>query len=60
MRLYDRQDLREQIAFIAYYFHWSYAEIVSFSHIERNVYCEEIMRIHQKEKGDQISLSEIR
>lgn len=59
MKIHDRGDLREQIAFLSYYFHWSYDEILHMSHLDRKAYCEEIMRIHREEQGTSISLKDI-
>lgn len=59
MRLHEQKDLRAQIAFLSYYFHWSYEEIICLSHIERKAYCNEIMSIHQKEQSDHVDLMDI-
>lgn len=56
MRIHEQRDLREQMAFISYYFHWSYEEILHLSHIERKAFCEEIMRIHRIQQGESIDL----
>ena len=36
------------MAFVAYYFHWSYDEIMNVEHLERRRWCEEISRINRK------------
>jgi hypothetical protein len=36
------------VAFIAYYFHWDYAQIMSLPHAERRVWCEQISGINRK------------
>ncbi|MFD5506586.1 DUF6760 family protein [Streptomyces sp. NPDC127051] len=38
--------LREETAYIAYHFHWSYADIVSMPHGERRAWVREIARIN--------------
>ncbi|WP_328803900.1 DUF6760 family protein [Paenibacillus glycinis] len=40
--------LYEEIAFIAYYFHWPHSEIMHLEHRERIRFCEEISTIHRK------------
>ncbi|MEX1030865.1 MAG: DUF6760 family protein [Paenibacillaceae bacterium] len=37
----------EEVSFIAYYYHWSYDQILSMEHRERRRWCEEISRIHR-------------
>jgi hypothetical protein len=36
------------MAFIAYYFHWSRAEIMELEHEERRRWCEEISKINRE------------
>ena len=40
--------LYEEMAFIAYYFHWSHAEIMQLEHDERRRWCREISRINRR------------
>jgi hypothetical protein len=49
---YPLDQLYEEIAFIAYYFHWPHAEIMNLEHRERRRWCEEISRINKKTGGD--------
>ena len=37
-----------EMAFIAYYFHWSRSEVLSLEHEERRRWCEEITRINRE------------
>jgi hypothetical protein len=37
----------EEIAFIAYHFHWSYDEILAMEHSDRKRWCEQISNINQ-------------
>ena len=46
--LYPADKIYEEIAFIAYYTHWSHGEIAAFSHAERKRWCSEISRINAK------------
>jgi hypothetical protein len=36
------------MAFIAFHFHWSHAELMNAEHRERRRWCEEISRINRK------------
>ena len=45
---YPEAQLYEEIAFIAYHFHWSYEEVLQMEHRERRRWCEEISRINQR------------
>ena len=45
---YPERQLYEEIAFIAYHFHWSYAEIMQLDHRERRRWCEEISKINRR------------
>jgi len=40
--------LYEEIAFLAYYFHWSRSELMLLPHKERIKFCEEISKINRK------------
>jgi hypothetical protein len=40
--------LYEEMAFVAYHFHWSYAEVMTVEHRERRRWCEEISKINRK------------
>jgi hypothetical protein len=48
---YPVDRLREEMAFIAYHFHWPYAELMSLEHRERRQWCAEISRINRKLDG---------
>ena len=45
---YPLDRLYEEVAFIAYHFHWSFAEIMNLEHRERRRWCEEISNINHK------------
>ena len=38
----------EEVAFIAYHFHWELDEILSMEHRDRQKWCEEINKINSK------------
>jgi len=40
--------LYEEVAFLAYYMHWSFEEITSLDHRERQLWVTEVSRINQK------------
>ena len=44
---YPLDRLYEEVAFIAYHFHWSFEDIVNMEHRERQKWCEEISRINR-------------
>jgi hypothetical protein len=46
--MYPEERLYEEIAFIAYYFHWSYQDLMEMDHRERRRWCEEISRINRQ------------
>ena len=46
--MYPEGQLYEEIAFIAYYFHWSYQDLMQMDHRERRRWCEEISRINRR------------
>jgi hypothetical protein len=45
---YPLDRLYEEVAFVAYHFHWSSAEIMDLEHRERRRWCEEISKINKK------------
>jgi uncharacterized protein DUF6760 len=48
IRGYPLERIYEEVAFIAYYFHWSYEDIMNMDHRERRKWCEEISKINEK------------
>lgn len=42
----------EEVAFIAYHFHWSVDEILNMDHQERRMWCEEISKINKLRNGN--------
>ncbi|MBJ6127188.1 hypothetical protein JAO75_17435 [Microvirga sp. BT325] len=51
MKAYPAHMLREEMAFIAYHFHWSPAELLSLEHAERRHWCRSISAINRKLDG---------
>ncbi|MHC1599760.1 MAG: DUF6760 family protein [Candidatus Methanospirareceae archaeon] len=48
MEGYPLDRIYEEVAFIAYHFHWSHETIMDLEHRERRRWCEEISRINGK------------
>ncbi|MFR9162796.1 MAG: DUF6760 family protein [Lachnospiraceae bacterium] len=48
IKTYPAEKIYEEAGFIAYYMHWSHQEIMSFSHLERIRWCNEISAINRK------------
>jgi len=51
MRAYPIKSLYEEMAFIAYHFHWSYGELMQLEHSERRRWCREISSINRNLDG---------
>jgi len=49
---YPVAQLTEEIAFIAYHFHWPHAEIMELEHRDRRRWVEAISSINQRANGD--------
>ena len=47
---YPLDRIYEEVAFIAYYFHWPFEQVMNLEHRERKQWCEEISRINKKIK----------
>jgi hypothetical protein len=45
---YPFDKLYEEVAFVAFHFHWSHKEIMSMEHKERQKWCNEISKINRK------------
>lgn len=49
---YPLDRIYEEVAFIAYYFHWSQEELMNLEHRERQRWCDEISRINRSLSGE--------
>ena len=49
---YPLEQVREEVAFIAYHFHWSHTEIMELEHQERRRWVNEISAINRLANGD--------
>lgn len=45
---YPSERLYEEVAFVAYYFHWPYEEVMWMEHRERQRWVAEIARINER------------
>lgn len=45
---YPLRRLYEEVAFVAYYFHWSREEVMNLEHGERRRWCEEISKVNKQ------------
>ncbi|HVQ92402.1 MAG TPA: DUF6760 family protein [Mycobacteriales bacterium] len=45
---YATDRLHEEVAYVAYHFHWSFEEILDLEHPDRQRYVEEIGRINSR------------
>jgi uncharacterized protein DUF6760 len=45
---YQPDRLYEEVAYVAYHFHWSLASIIDLEHGERRRYVDEIARINRR------------
>jgi hypothetical protein len=52
MTRYPLATIYEEVAFIAYHFHWSHAEIMNLEHRDRQRWCEEISKINRRLSGE--------
>lgn len=50
--LYPQDRLYQEMAFLAYYLHWSSNELMTLDHFERRRWCREVSSINKKLSGD--------
>lgn len=53
---YPLKTLSEEVAYIAYYFHWSLDEVLNLEHAERRRWVSEIANINHKQNSGNNSL----
>jgi hypothetical protein len=51
MRGYPLGRLYEEVAYLAYHFHWPLQEILELEHAERRRWVEQVARIHREQGG---------
>jgi hypothetical protein len=47
MLSYPLNQLHEEVAFLAYYFHWDYETIMNMEHRDRQRWCKEVSKINK-------------
>jgi len=45
---YSLEAMHEEVAFIAYYLHWPYEQLMSLDHRERQRWVKEVSRINEQ------------
>jgi hypothetical protein len=45
---YPPEQLFQEVAYLAYYFHWPHSEIMDMNHLERLQWVNEVARINKK------------
>lgn len=48
MKGYPSERLYEEVAYVAYYFHWPYDQVMEMEHRERQRWVAEIARINER------------
>ena len=48
MTRYPSERLHEEVAYLAFHFHWSYREVMRLDHQERQRWVAEVARINQR------------
>jgi len=51
LKAFPAHQLREEMAFIAYHFHWGPDELLGLEHAERRRWCREISKINRALDG---------
>lgn len=49
--IHSTSSLYEDVAFIAYHFHWPADEILDLEHVRRRQYIDDILRINSRAQG---------
>lgn len=58
--LYPQERLYQELAFLAYYLHWSRDALLDLDHRERQRWCREVSAINQKLSGKEEKSFEFR
>ena len=45
---YPPEQLFQEVAYLAYYFHWPYTQIMDMNHLERLVWVDQVARINKR------------
>ena len=58
--LYPQERLYQEMAFLAYYLHWSDEVLMGLDHWERRRWCREVSEINKKLSGNEQKSFELR
>lgn len=50
---YPSAELFEEVAYVAYHFHWPYTDLMNLDHLERRRWIQEIVKINERLNRDQ-------
>jgi hypothetical protein len=58
---YPHERLHEEVAFLAYHFHWDHDVLMNLEHRDRQRWCEEVSKINSKWNSNEkaVSLQEV-
>lgn len=56
---YPVDSIHEEVAFIAYHFHWSHDEIMAMEHKDRKRWCDEISKINRQLNEEQENVFDV-
>lgn len=56
---YPLDQLHEEVAYLAYHFHWPIGEILSLEHADRRRWVEEISKINRRLNGEEAASAPI-
>jgi hypothetical protein len=45
---YPQEQLLQEVAYLAYYFHWPHSQIMDMNHLERLVWVDQVARINKR------------
>jgi hypothetical protein len=48
LAVYPEEQLQQEVAYIAYHFHWTLDQILDMEHAERHVWLRQIARINRE------------
>lgn len=60
MSLYPQERLYQEMAFLAYYLHWSNEDLMELDHWERRRWCREVSAINKKLSGNEQKTFELK
>ncbi len=57
--IYGTDKIYKELAFIGYYFHWGWNEMMELNHLERIRWCNEISKINKDLNNEQDNIFDI-